>query len=394
MKKIALFATLLLVATQVSGAPKSPKHTISGHIEGLGNDSLVVVWADLWDTNYGRHSVHDSTIVVSDGRFVFDFAVPGLTYIRLEPTSQAHNRDYNSNIELMLLEGEKVEITGAFHESFVEYYATGSRLSEDYATLNRLRTPLRAQWNDDRQVLSRELAELSANPSRSEEMNARMEELRTMISEGKAKASYPVVEYVRDNPDSELSAMVMEEMPADSLGKYFPLLSERVRATNAGSMMYSLYERWMMSQKFKGAKVQPLAEGMEAPAFTLRTDKGAEFSLADIAGNGKWVVIDFWTHTCNPCRAEMPRIRECYEKHGDRVEFINIIIASPESMWKNMIAEYGMEWTQLADSTDDPAVVKYNVQSFPTKVVLDPQHRVAKIFVGATDEFYKYMDEL
>ena len=42
----------------------------------------------------------------------------------------------------------------------------------------------------------------------------------------------------------------------------------------------------------------------------------------------------------------------------------------------------------------DNPVELYGVQGFPTKVVVDPQGKVAKIIVGEAPGFYDYLDEV
>src|SRR5690242_3539579 len=63
--------------------------------------------------------------------------------------------------------------------------------------------------------------------------------------------------------------------------------------------------------------IQRLRPGKQAPAFSLKDDKGKTVSLNDL--KGKVVYIDFWGKYCGPCRSDIEKyIPKLHEKYKDK----------------------------------------------------------------------------
>ena len=52
-----------------------------------------------------------------------------------------------------------------------------------------------------------------------------------------------------------------------------------------------------------------------------------------------------------------------------------------------------MNWKNVHDSEKKTSEL-YELQGFPTKIVLDPDGNILKVFVGEGEEFYQYLDSL
>ncbi len=39
-----------------------------------------------------------------------------------------------------------------------------------------------------------------------------------------------------------------------------------------------------------------------------------------------WVLVDFWSPSCEPCKALMPHVHKLEEKYGDRIKFTSLDI--------------------------------------------------------------------
>ena len=57
-----------------------------------------------------------------------------------------------------------------------------------------------------------------------------------------------------------------------------------------------------------------------------------------------------------------------------------------------------MPWTQLYVPTNHPAdldpATLYAIQGYPTKIIVNPDGVIAKIFIGESPEFYQELNEL
>jgi hypothetical protein len=92
----------------------------------------------------------------------------------------------------------------------------------------------------------------------------------------------------------------------------------------------------------------------------------------------------------------MPKMKEYYAKYNDKLEILGVDCNDTVEKWKNAVAKHEIPWLHVywdKEKGDNP-IELYGVQGFPTKVVVDPQGKVAKIIVGEAPSFYDYLDEV
>lgn len=140
-----------------------------------------------------------------------------------------------------------------------------------------------------------------------------------------------------------------------------------------------------------GYNPQLLKEGTPAPAFTLKDYDGKDLSLSDL--KGKHVVIDFWGTWCPWCVKGIPEMKASYEKYSDKLEIVSVDCGDEKGDWKDAVKENEMTWKNVFDTNNEVAE-KYEIQGFPTKIVLDTEGNILKVFVGESQEFYQFLDGL
>jgi len=116
--------------------------------------------------------------------------------------------------------------------------------------------------------------------------------------------------------------------------------------------------------------------GMQAPdLITSNTLDGKEFKLSALKGN--YVLFDYWGTWCGPCMAEMPKIKEYYNKYKDR-NFVVVGVNSGDtaSRWQKAVEENNYIWTHIQTTKDNNLLIPFNVNSFPTKILLDPEGKI------------------
>jgi thiol-disulfide isomerase/thioredoxin len=73
-----------------------------------------------------------------------------------------------------------------------------------------------------------------------------------------------------------------------------------------------------------------------------------DFSFSDLSGRkrkfsefrGKWVLLDFWGTWCGPCVAEIPNLKEAYEKYHERgFEIIGMNSEDPVERLRSFVAK-------------------------------------------------------
>lgn len=130
----------------------------------------------------------------------------------------------------------------------------------------------------------------------------------------------------------------------------------------------------------------------EAPDFTLNDLNGKPLTLSSL--RGKYVVLDFWGSWCIWCIKGMPKMKEYYEKYAGKMEILGIDCNDSEEKWKAAVAEYQLPWLHVYNNGGAQLLEKYGVEGFPTKVVIDPEGRIANVVVGEDPAFYTYLDKL
>lgn len=123
----------------------------------------------------------------------------------------------------------------------------------------------------------------------------------------------------------------------------------------------------------------------DAPNFTLNDINGEPVSLSDF--RRKWVIIDFWGSWCAPCLKGMPELKEIYEAYTGRLEIIGVDCNDTEEAWKNAVSRLQLPWIQLFQSESDSVTSVYAVTAYPTKVVIDPEGKIRKVYSGASPSF-------
>ena len=137
-----------------------------------------------------------------------------------------------------------------------------------------------------------------------------------------------------------------------------------------------------------------LKAGADAPDITLNTIDGKPFALKDL--RGRYVVLDFWGIWCKWCVKGIPEMKEYYSKYASKMEIVSIDVNDDLQELKDYVRKEGMTWTHISDDTESENSLcqQYQVQGFPTKIIIDPQGNIVEVYVGEVPEFYEKLNEL
>lgn len=135
-------------------------------------------------------------------------------------------------------------------------------------------------------------------------------------------------------------------------------------------------------------------QGQYALPIQTNSIEGNRFDLQE--RKGKYVLLDFWGTWCNPCIELIPRIRNLHEKFKDKnFALVSIAFDKKEDYAKltKMIDEKQMTWTNLFDAQGSMnAIAKlYDVNCFPTSLLIDPQGRI--IIRGCGEDDFKKVEK-
>lgn len=124
-----------------------------------------------------------------------------------------------------------------------------------------------------------------------------------------------------------------------------------------------------------------------APDFSLKDLDGKDVSLNDF--RGKWVVLDFWGSWCIWCVRGIPEMKEVYKELSPKVEFIGIDCGDTPEVWKNAVKQYELPWVNVYNPEDGPILTHYEIQGFPTKVIINPEGFIYDYVIGEDPAFYE-----
>lgn len=131
----------------------------------------------------------------------------------------------------------------------------------------------------------------------------------------------------------------------------------------------------------------------EAPDFTLNDLNGKPLTLSSL--RGKYVILDFWGSWCGWCIKGIPQMKEYYQKYAGKFEILGIDCNDPEEKWKAAVEKYELPWLHVYNPRGESKVLEqYEIQGFPTKIIVGPDGKIVKTIIGEDPAFYAFLDEL
>ena len=379
MKKttfILLAAASLLGACQANGQ----KTVLTGTLTGVESDTLLVMNAPL---SRDGMPLRD-TVPMTGGQFRYEVeqdTEPREIYIYAKP---AGNKAFSmKNITVMAFPGDKLKLTGSVDDCRIEG-------SDFYAEYNEA-TPAWADQEERLIGLSLQAQEMAnaGMPIDSIARSSFATAQSLLDSVVNAKKTY-----IAAHPDSEVSLYLLASAAMIGTGnveELMPKLTDRVK-TGRLSSLYTMLEEEVKAMQAQKAASGSVAEGAQAPDFTLKDMDGKDLSLSSL--RGKYVVLDFWGSWCGWCIKGFPDMKKYYAKYKDRMEILGIDCGDTEEKWKAAVKKHALPWLHVRNEGGPDVTALYAVDGYPTKIVVDPEGKIVKVVRGEDPAFYEYLDEL
>ena len=340
---IGIFA--LLVSCQ-----EDTGYSISGNIENVADGQKIYI-AELNEENNQTTTI--DTIEVKNGEFSADLPErekPTLSFLTVEGA--------RGNV-LFIADDNPVQFK-LYKDSLFASEVTGGKDNELlYSYFGEMREANRTQAENRSAMIEAFRQKDSVEMKR---LQQRQEELSGQNMKTKK-------EMVRENPNSLVSAMILQEIARSQsvssaeLKELYNSLAPEVQNSQIGKMVSEIITR--MSKVEIGSK---------APNFTAPTPEGEQLSLNDVLG--KVTLVDFWASWCKPCREENPNIVRVYDKyHDEGLNIVGVSLDRPgqKDKWEQAIAEDNLEWNQVSNLMfwQDPIAAEYGVRAIPAAFLLD-----------------------
>jgi thiol-disulfide isomerase/thioredoxin len=189
------------------------------------------------------------------------------------------------------------------------------------------------------------------------------------IDDFAAKMNKEKKDYLRkiidDNPKSFSCLFFIYQLDIKEDFKYYKKLADGLQIYK-GNILVDEFVKKVDEESF-------LAIGAPAPEIDMPSVKGNNIKLSSL--KGKFVIIDFWSSWCKPCRAENPELVRIYKKFHDKgLEIYSVSLDQKKEDWQAAIEKDGTgSWTHVSDLKywSSSAAVLYGVQAIPYLVLID-----------------------
>jgi thiol-disulfide isomerase/thioredoxin len=365
------------------------RNTVTGHIQGLTNDTIFVDVSSLVD--FEDEPVRD-TIFARNGRFEYSFPNDGLCglyfsfpqfFVLDRPSGGLFTPD-NSHLIVFAEQGNKIRIKGKTNSAGLwNVIASGSKLNSDFSPIQSKMFEINANEVKEEMALEQAMEDRNKETedigwaNRRERLNAR----RELFSN-----------YIKTNLDNPLSAFLLLRQPLDSVGKYYDQLGENARNSAFRYALDNQVERYKEYISAMKAKEEVIV-GAKAPDFTLEDIDGKPFTLSSL--RGKYVIIDFWGSWCGPCIVGIPKMKSTYEKYKNRLKILGVACREESiDSWQNAVNQHKLPWINVYNDKLSAVNVKYGIEGYPTKIVIDPDGIILIREVGEGEDFYTKLESV
>lgn len=119
--------------------------------------------------------------------------------------------------------------------------------------------------------------------------------------------------------------------------------------------------------------------------YTVTDVNGNEYTFSKLLESKKAIVLNFWFINCGPCQMEFPYLQAAADKYNDDIVVLAI---NPTDDRENKIKDYA-ESNELSlpfIKGEQDWITAFNLQGFPTTVVIDSYGKIAFSHVGAVTQ--------
>lgn len=337
MKRTRLFSVAL--ALLLASCTRHLNYTIEGEVDPSYNGQTAYL------LDYQDESIVDSAVVV-DGRFLFTGRIARDSIRRIDL-----GREYAN----LILEPGHIAV-------YMDTHLAGG------TPLNDAKTAYQAQFDSLIDDLNARRAAITADSTL--DPKTRLARLDEVLADGIARFGEFLRPYATRDDALGATALWNWAFIARTPEEFDTLYAEGSEyARNFGPVV-------RMATSFEA--LRKTAEGMPFIDFTVPTGAAdsTAVSLSDYVGKGKYVLVDFWASWCGSCRAEMPTIREVWNRYDrSRLDILGVAVWDNRAATLEAIKELELPWPQIFDGGKIPTDL-YGISGIPHLILFGPDGTV------------------
>ncbi len=214
-----------------------------------------------------------------------------------------------------------------------------------------------------------------------------------MLDMNRSEIKAAISAFIKDNPNTFMTpyyAIQYNSFDEAEMAETFVKLSPKLQNSSLGSYVKRKLD---MGKQYR--------IGADAPDFTRVSLDGDKISLSDY--RGQYVLLDFWGSWCSPCRASHPHLVELYKEFSPKgLVFLGVAMEygkdldKVRKLWSDAVAQDGLEWVQVLENDDvENSIARaYNISSVPSKIIISPEGKIFKKYVGGSEELENTLKEI
>ncbi len=377
MRNKTILRVALMGAMLTCSISTQAQVSVKGQLKGLTSDSIIVSTYNPETEQYKR-----DTLLCKKGKLDLSYPTTNLLQVSIYEKPVAGNRLKNG-LGFYLLPNKPLTING----TLAKYTIKGDALYGKIKAFEDAIAPFQGKLDKLNQAYEEEIKGATTDEAKKAVKEKYFPDMRKASSEMREFA----LNYVKQNPDNEASCVAINN--CQDFYEAYNVLTDRVKNCEL-SLAYKRMKKYADQKKKREEQEKKLSEGADALDFTLKDLNGNDFTLSSL--RGKYVMLDFWGSWCGWCIKALPQMKECYAKHKDsgKFEIVSIDCNDTEAKWKAAVKQHDMTWTQVKSEKQDDIANLYGVPGFPTFIIISPEGKIVKRFVGSSPEMYTYIDSL
>ena len=185
------------------------------------------------------------------------------------------------------------------------------------------------------------------------------------------------VNFIRKYPESPVALYVAKTLKVTAYGRdkaqeIASLFSDAIKTTLQGQ------------QAIKALLEHPLYKNDKLPDFDVLTTEQKVVKLSTLLKKEHYTLVELWASWCGPCRADIPHLKETYDKYHDKgFEIVSISIDDNVDDWLKAVKQENMPWIQVCGangkSYEKECMELFGVTGIPSCVLIDGKGRVVSI---------------
>ena len=141
------------------------------------------------------------------------------------------------------------------------------------------------------------------------------------------------------------------------------------------------------------AALKRTAPGQMFADVSGRDTGGNPVSLSDFIGKGKYLLVDFWSSWCGPCKQEIPNLVKLHNAYKDKgLQLVGLFVWDKEHNMAKAVKNEGIGWPQIFDAKN-VAMKRYGISGIPQIMLISPDGRIMKRNLRG-EYLIKYVSEI